>query len=196
MTFMDKSEIREKALELRARQEDNPDLEALLFDRFFESFPFEYLNLNDKTLALYWPIGHEFDCSYLIEKSISENIKTCLPVVEGGTRILSFYIWDGSQKIIEGECKTKEPSRQKDDSPVIPDIVVHPVVAFDRYGTRLGRGGGYYDATIAHLRKIHPSVICVGLALDIQLCLFPLPKEDHDQMADMIITPTQTYKFA
>lgn len=193
MTFMDKSEIREKALELRARQEDNPDLEALLFARFFEEFPIELL--KDKTIALYWPIGHEFDCSYLIEKFISENIKTCLPVIKDGTRILSFYIWDGDSKIIEGAHKTKEPARGEGDCPVTPDIVVHPVVAFDRYGTRLGRGGGYYDATIAHLRKIHPSVICVGLALDIQLCLFPLPKEDHDQRADMIITPTQTYKF-
>ncbi len=191
---MSKQEIREKALKLRARQEDNPDAESLLFQRFFDALPLS--KLKDKVVALYWPIGHELDCSYLIEKLISENIDVCLPVVEENTKVLSFYQWDGKAKIIDGKHKTKEPEISSHDKPVVPDVVIHPVVAFDRYGTRLGRGGGYYDATIAHLREKHPSVICIGLALDIQLCLFPLPKEEHDQAADMIITPTQTYMFA
>lgn len=194
LLFMNKDEIRQQALKARARIPDNPDAEAALYKRFFDAFPLD--DLKDKVVALYWPMGHELDCSYLIEKCLSEKITICLPVVEENSKVLSFYQWDQSKKIIDGGHKTKEPQRLEGEEPVIPDVVVHPIVAFDRYGTRLGRGGGYYDATIADLRQKHPSVICIGLAFDTQLCLFPLPKEDHDQMPDMILTPTQTYKFA
>ena len=59
-----------------------------------------------------------------------------------------------------------------------------PLLAFDRLGTRLGYGGGYYDRTLAILHK-RPKLI--GLAYEAQE-LDVIPRQSHDVPLDAIIT--------
>ena len=76
-----------------------------------------------------------------------------------------------------------------------PDVVIVPLLAFDRRGYRLGQGGGYYDATLADLRA-KKNIIAVGLAYAQQACLFNLPVEEHDQKLDWVVTPQGAQEFS
>jgi len=60
-------------------------------------------------------------------------------------------------------------------------------VAFDADGHRLGRGGGYYDATLAAL----PHARRVGLAFDLQL-VPAVPCQPHDAAVDAVVTELRT----
>jgi 5-formyltetrahydrofolate cyclo-ligase len=70
-----------------------------------------------------------------------------------------------------------------------PDLVVAPLLAFDRRGGRLGQGGGSYDRTLANLRAEKP-VFVIGLAYSGQE-VDALPVESHDQRLDAILTETE-----
>ena len=73
------------------------------------------------------------------------------------------------------------------DAPeVTPDLVITPLLAFDRFGGRIGQGGGHYDRTLAALRARAP-VFVLGLAYAGQQ-VARLPLEPHDQRLDAILT--------
>jgi 5-formyltetrahydrofolate cyclo-ligase len=72
-----------------------------------------------------------------------------------------------------------------------PDIILVPMLGFDRYGTRLGYGGGYYDRTLASLTK-KPKL--VGLAFAVQE-LPLIPRDTHDIPLDLVITEAGVHQF-
>ena len=93
---------------------------------------------------------------------------------------------------MSGPLGTLHPSP---DAPIVePDVLLVPVVAFDGQGHRLGRGGGYYDSTLAALRA-ERTVLAIGLAFDIQETL-EVPVEPNDQPLDMVITERRTLSFS
>lgn len=66
------------------------------------------------------------------------------------------------------------------------DLVLAPGLAVDATGTRLGKGGGYYDRVLAERRPGVP-VLCV--LDDEELLSDPLPREPHDAPVDGTLTP-------
>lgn len=147
--------------------------------------------LPGQIVALYWPIRRELDTFPLIEKLHSMGIRTALPVVRAGTKMLDFIPYDGRQALVPGANGIPEPH----GTPVIPDVVVVPLLAFDRKGYRLGYGGGYYDQTLENLRANGHKVTSVGYAYAEQICLFHLPRDEHDQRLDVVITPQNVHDF-
>jgi 5-formyltetrahydrofolate cyclo-ligase len=73
-----------------------------------------------------------------------------------------------------------------------PDVVVMPLLGFDRRGTRLGYGGGYYDRTLAQMKK-QPRLI--GYAFAAQE-LPEIPREPHDRPLDAMVTEIGIRHFA
>ncbi len=74
------------------------------------------------------------------------------------------------------------------------DLIVTGSVAVDRYGTRIGKGGGYAELEYAILRelgKINDSTPVVTTIHDLQLLEEKLPREIHDLPVDVIITPSR-----
>ena len=69
---------------------------------------------------------------------------------------------------------------------LLPDLVISPLISYDKSGVRLGYGGGFYDRTIAHLRK-KKSVLYLGIAFPEQKSYLNIPKEDHDIILDGMI---------
>ena len=67
-----------------------------------------------------------------------------------------------------------------------PDLVIAPLLAFDRFGGRMGQGGGYYDRTLAVLRAQGP-VFVLGLAYAGQQ-VARVPMDSHDQRLEAILT--------
>ena len=70
--------------------------------------------------------------------------------------------------------------------PVDPDILLVPVVAFDKNFYRIGYGGGYYDRFISKIKK-KKRVLTIGLAFSFQkISKFNVDK--YDQKIDFILT--------
>jgi len=70
-----------------------------------------------------------------------------------------------------------------------PDVVLVPLVAADRAGTRIGHGKGHYDRALAHLREGGGPVIAIGLGWEPQILDFPIPPDPWDVPLDAIATP-------
>lgn len=182
-----KDEMREQALlhrdKIRPDTEDVEGMGAL----FKKHVPLA----NGQVVAAYWPIGNEIDVRYMIDDLIKAGVTVALPITSKTERVLRFSKWDGQGDLIKGAFGAFVPPKEQ---LVEPDVVLVPMLAFDRKGNRLGRGGGHYDATLADLRKKR-NILAVGVAYAAQAVLFNLPVEDHDQKMDMILTPNGVSDF-
>jgi 5-formyltetrahydrofolate cyclo-ligase len=185
---MDKSELRLEAERVRAGLALTGNEAEQAAARFRAAFPLQ----SGKKVALYWPMRQELDPSPLIKGLHADGIITLLPAITlNADKILDFIPYDGHQTMTPGPHGIPQPQ----GTPQIPDIIVVPLLAFDRRGYRLGYGGGYYDKTLAKLRAGGHNIQAVGYAFAEQICLFPLPNEPHDIRLDFVVTPQQVHDF-
>lgn len=146
---------------------------------------------QDEIIGAYWAKPKEFDPHAIIEKLAERGNAVALPVVEKDSRVLKFARWRDGDPMEKGRYDVMQPAGK---DWIEPDILIVPLLAFDRRGYRLGYGGGYYDATIAHLRA-KKEILAIGVGFAQQACLFNLPTEDHDEKLDWVITPEQAFNF-
>lgn len=186
-----KDALRREAVLHRARIDrgaESPEAACRLFFEAIDPAP-------DRIVAAYWPMGTEFSPLDILHELLRRGNPCALPVMRGGgDRVLDFLAWDESIALKKGSLGIMEPPRDGGARFLDPDIVVVPLLAFDRKGYRLGYGKGYYDATLAALRRRKP-VLAVGLAFAQQAVLFNLPREDHDIPLDWIVTPQDARRF-
>ncbi|MDT9597460.1 5-formyltetrahydrofolate cyclo-ligase [Sphingosinicella rhizophila] len=71
-----------------------------------------------------------------------------------------------------------------------PDLVLVPLVAADRHGTRIGHGKGHYDRALAHLRE-SGTVFTIGLGWEPQIVEDPIEADSWDISLDAIATPAE-----
>lgn len=186
MTYS-KETLRRGARRKRVKQERAPSLFTDVRDLFFA-----HVNpAPPAIIAGYWPSGSEFDVTPLVEETLRRGFRCCLPVIPDEGRILNFREWTKETKLAQGLHGVFYP---ESGELLVPDIVIVPLLAFDQTGTRLGQGGGYYDATLADLRA-KKDILAIGLAYEAQACLSDLPFEAHDQRLDMVVTPERVYDF-
>jgi 5-formyltetrahydrofolate cyclo-ligase len=137
-------------------------------------------------VSAYMPIRDEIDCRPLMERLFERGVTVCVPTLNGAGQPLAFRRWEPFMTLIPGRLDIPEPTH---DSPLVePDLLLLPLLAFDRTGHRLGYGRGYYDRTLAALRKTRP-VTAVGLAFAAQEVL-SVPAGDGDQRLDWVLTET------
>ncbi len=142
-------------------------------------------------IAGYFPVAGEASPLNILSEAAQKGHQTALPVINGDQKILQFFLWGDGQALSNNYLNIPEPVHKMSIS---PDIIIVPLLAFDKHGTRLGQGGGYYDATIAHLRR-EKYIKVIGLAFDEQEAENALPRETHDQALDWIITPSRVIAF-
>lgn len=159
-------------------------------DYFFSSIN----PVQDQVVVAYWPKGREFSPYPIIERLLERGNVCGLPVSQEGSKELRFAKWDGKAELTEGKYGVLHPEVNDKTIWLEPDIVIVPLLAFDRRGYRLGQGGGYYDATLASLRA-RKEILAVGVGYGAQAVLFNLPVEEHDQRLDWVITPKGTHYF-
>ncbi len=153
-----------------------------------ERLPQSYLG-RFSVVAGYQPMGSEIDPSALLARFAAAGAQIVLPrtAPKGSGLPLSFHLWSPGQPLIKSEFGVGEPSF--DAPPLTPDLVIVPLLAFDDLGHRMGYGQGHYDRTLEALRARHP-VVAIGLAFDAQK-VATVPREDHDQPLDGILTQTR-----
>lgn len=107
----------------------------------------------------------------------------CVPVIQGKGMPLRFARWTPEGEMVAGDFGAQVPAVLEW---LEPEVLIVPLVAFDRRGGRLGYGGGFYDRTLAGLRARGP-VLAVGFAFAAQEAE-ELPLEATDQSLDLIVT--------
>ncbi len=112
--------------------------------------------LSFRRFAVYSPSDGELDPSPIAEHLVAAGKVVALPVVER-SRLLSFYRYRKTTRFVRNRFDIPEPdTRNATPVPLAAlDVVLMPLVAFDDTGERLGRGGGYYDATFQSRHRTH-----------------------------------------
>jgi 5-formyltetrahydrofolate cyclo-ligase len=107
-----------------------------------------------------------------------------LPAVAGRGKPLTMRAFAFGQRLVADTWGIREPA--PDAPEVFPDILLVPLLAFDRSGQRIGYGAGYYDLTIAHLRA-RKTVTACGLGLAVQE-IASVPTTARDARLDLVLT--------
>lgn len=142
-------------------------------------------------VAGYWPMRGEIDIRPLLEGLAARGHITALPVVAAPRTPLVFRRWKPGDPLAEGAYKTQHP---EDTAPEVrPHCLLVPLLAFDRRGSRLGYGGGFYDRTIAQLRAAG-GVVTVGVAYAGQE-VEHVPAEPHDEPLDWVVTEREVIRL-
>jgi len=172
-----KHAARQRARQVRASI-SNKDAGSKLTSHWpIERFP-------GKSVAGFWPIKDEIDPRLLLQTLRDRGSTIALPAIIKPDHPLEFRQWTPSMQLVDGPFKTLEPPVE---APIIfPDIVFVPLLAFNNKGERLGYGGGFYDRTLAQLRKIKDVFAC-GVAFSAQET-DDIPTDDFDQKLNGILT--------
>ena len=96
------------------------------------------------------PLKSEINPLPLMRKLADAGAALALPAIVGRGKPLIMRAWEFGEPLDRGQWGIREP--QADAPEVVPDILLVPLLAFDRRGYRIGYGAGYYDMTIARLR--------------------------------------------
>jgi 5-formyltetrahydrofolate cyclo-ligase len=136
-----------------------------------------------RTFAAYLPAGGEIDPGPLSARLLAL----------GAERLLPRAFEDGSLRFLDAPPEAPlapdaagVPAPLPDRPERRPDLVIAPLVGFDRFGGRLGQGGGHYDRALERLRRNGP-VFVLGLAYAGQE-VDRLALEPHDQTLDAVLT--------
>ena len=130
----------------------------------------------------YYPVNFEVDDIVLLKKFKKDKFNISLPVIKKNFQ-MNFYKWSFSDLLKINKYGIPEPETKKI---VSPDVLLIPLVAFDKNLNRLGYGGGYYDRLIERLSK-KKKIIKIGLAFSIQE-IDKVPINMYDQKLDYIVT--------
>ena len=135
-------------------------------------------------VAGYWPIVTELDDRPLLARLDERGVICALPVVVSAGAPLLFRSWGPLDELEPGVLGTSHPTAAAPE--VVPDVVLVPLLAFDRDGYRLGQGGGYYDRTLAALRSRGP-LTAIGVGFAVQET-DRVPRGANDERLDWVLT--------
>jgi 5-formyltetrahydrofolate cyclo-ligase len=139
----------------------------------------------------YAALPDEADPHLLLNALVSTGCTLAFPRIEAKAAPLVFHHWKPGRELKPGTFGIPEPAA---DWPIAhPEILLVPLLAFDKRGHRLGYGGGYYDRTLEALRS-HGKIRAIGIAYAGQE-IDSIPDENHDHRLDMVATETGVRRF-
>lgn len=191
MSIRKRNNARRKKLSLEQQQ----TLSARATNRFLR----HPLFLRSKRIAVYIPTNGEISPLAVLEKAHALGKACYLPVLRPmKQQKLWFARWLPGEPLLPNKYGIPEPQHIHNN--IIPpwalDVVLVPLVAFDKQGNRLGMGGGYYDRSFAYLktRKHWQTPKLSGYAYDFQKNK-KLKNKRWDIPLDLVITDRKTYSI-
>lgn len=136
-----------------------------------------------RAVAVYDAQAFEVPLGDFVLELSGRGVQCVFPRVVKGSRALSFH--HVGEQWVTGPFGIREPASHAPLRAIQEiDVFIVPGVAFTRDGRRLGRGAGYYDATLA-LRG--PQAQAIGVAFECTV-VNDLPTEPHDVKVDLLAT--------
>lgn len=135
-------------------------------------------------VASYRAIGSEINPHILATALHDAGCRIVLPVIVAPHMPLIFRAYKPGDRLVLGARNIEEPATGAEE--LMPDILLVPLLAFNRNRARLGYGGGYYDRTLHNLRK-NKKILGLGIAFSAQEVI-DIPTNPFDALLDKIIT--------
>ena len=142
---MFKSKLRKKILKIR-KKIDKKNI-SINYNLILNIIKKE--KINKKVIGGYYPVNSEIDDLAILRKFEENKYNISLPVIKKNFQ-MDFYRWSFSDVLKVNKYGIPEPEIK---NIVYPNILLIPLVAFDKNLNRLGYGGGYYDRLIEKLSK-------------------------------------------
>ena len=135
----------------------------------------------------FMPMKSEINPLPLLRRLEEMGARIALPVIGGRGKPLVMRQWSFGEPLAAGVWGIREPKPEA--SEVDPDMLLVPLLAFDRAGYRVGYGGGYYDMTVTALRA-KKQVTAIGIAFAAQE-VGQVPRTERDVRLDLVLTETE-----
>ena len=176
-----KAELRREAI---ARRDALPPEARQAAAEAIAARPFPLAIAPGTIVSGFMPLKSEINPLPLMRKLAAQGARLALPAVAGRGKPLILRAWVLGEPLIAGVWGIREPKPEAAE--VEPDILLVPLLAFDRAGHRIGYGAGYYDLTLAQLRA-RKAVIAVGLTFAAQE-VAAIPATPRDARLDLVLT--------
>ena len=180
-TSPDKKTLRADMLDVRGRIDADTSKTAAvsLARHMLEAVP------REGVVAGYYSVRGEIGMHETLAELSERGHTLCLPVIKTQGAPLIFRRRRIDHPLVMGHFGVSVPPENEPE--LVPDIVIVPLLAFDAKGHRLGYGAGFYDRTIAALRRTKKNITVIGAAYAAQQ-MDSIPADPHDEKLDMIVT--------
>ncbi len=174
---MKKSQIRKKILTIRKKKK----IRKLHFNFSRIKQILKKANMSGKNVGGYYPYNREVDIMHLLEVFEKKKFSISLPKIRKKFQ-MDFYKWSATDPLVINKFGIPEPTSK---TKIYPDILLVPLVAFDKNLNRIGYGGGFYDRYIQKIRKVK-KVVTIGFAFSFQE-VKKIPSNNYDIKLDFIL---------
>ena len=161
-------------------------------EKFFNPLALLFKKLGRKKgelISIYFPNSFEIDVLAIFNNEYFKRFKFLLPKISNNNT-MNFYKWKNNEILKINKYGIPEPLQS---IALKPDIVLVPLLAFDKKKNRLGYGGGYYDKYLNKYLKDNKKILTVGVAFSFQK-YNNLPVNNKDFKLDFVITEKGTIK--
>jgi 5-formyltetrahydrofolate cyclo-ligase len=178
---MDKAEIRRAAI--LARDAIPAEIRIAAANAIAER-PLPFALAPGTVVSGFMPLKSEINPLPLLRMLTHKGASLALPAIAGRGQPLRMRAYAFGDRLVAGVWNIREPAPEAPEA--FPDILIVPLLAFDRSGHRVGYGAGYYDLTINALRARKP-VLAAGIAFAAQE-IAAVPHTERDAPLDLVLT--------
>lgn len=192
-SFLQRQDIRQHVRHLRRALTDDQQENAadLLAEHAINLAPIT----EAQNVALFLSVDGELNTRPLIAKLWQQRKQVYLPVLHPfSPGNLLFLRYTPETSLTLNKLRIPEPPLDIRHLITLDqiDVMMVPLVAFDRQGQRLGMGGGFYDRTLQNWKQ--HGFLPVGLAHDCQL-VDALPVAEWDVPLPAVLTPSKLWQW-
>tara|TARA_B100000941_G_C28363656_1_gene478397 strand:- start:287 stop:841 length:555 start_codon:yes stop_codon:yes gene_type:complete len=158
------------------------EIDKKFFDPLF--YLVKKLKRNKKmSISIYYPNSFEINILKILENEKFRKFNFLLPKI-GKKNSMNFYKWSKKDILYLNKYGIPEPLKSKK---ILPDIILVPLLVYDKNKNRIGYGKGFYDRYLNKFIRFHKKIITVGVAFSFQK-YHNLPVNNKDFKLDYIIT--------